>query len=75
MLTIPIDDIEERARQARPGLAILTAITFVPFLLGWLGRKTWMGVVFLAYAVLAGWRAAGHDDERERDGQQSRGYA
>lgn len=56
---IPYDEIQERARQARPGRAILTAITFVPFLIGWVGRKIWMGMVFLTIAILAGWREAG----------------
>jgi hypothetical protein len=66
--TIPFDDIERRARQARPGLALLTALTFIPFALGWIVRKAWMGLVWLWVASVAGWREAGGDRENDAAG-------
>jgi hypothetical protein len=67
---IDVDEITERARQARPAHALLTALTFIPFLLGWTARQIWVGLTFTWTAVRVGWRAAGQDDERDQLAQQ-----
>lgn len=59
MLTIPVERIEQRARQARPGKALLTLLVTVPFAVGWAARKVWLGAAFMWLAVGTGWREAG----------------
>lgn len=58
-LTVPIERIEERAVKADPRRALLAALLFLPFALGWLARKTWMALVYLWSALAAGWQEAG----------------
>lgn len=57
-LSIPLERIEERARKSDPRKALLTALLLVPFVLGWFVRKTWMALVYLWSAVMAGWQDA-----------------
>ena len=57
-LSIPLERIERQARQADPRTAVLTALLFVPFVLGWIVRKAWMTLVYLWSAVVAGWTEA-----------------
>lgn len=57
-LSIPLDQIEERARTSDPRKALLTAVLFIPFVLGWTVRKAWMALVYLWSAVVAGWQDA-----------------
>ncbi|MEV4096957.1 hypothetical protein [Streptosporangium saharense] len=57
-LSIPVERIERQAREADPRRAVLTALLFVPFALGWLARRAWMGLVYLWSAVVAGWQEA-----------------
>lgn len=59
ILSIPVERIETKARQADPRKALLTVLLFVPFALGWLARKTWMALVYICSAVVAGWQDAG----------------
>jgi uncharacterized membrane protein YedE/YeeE len=64
---VPLDRIERRARQARPGRAVLTVIAAALFGLGWLACKvcavTWLAVAWCGCAVIEGWQSA-----RQRDG-------
>ena len=64
-LTVPIEAIESRAREADPRLALLRVLLFVPFVLGWLARKTWMTLVYASSAVVAGWQEAGRPPTAE----------
>mgnify|MGYP006976779523 CR=1 FL=1 len=57
-LTVPLDRIEERTRTADPRRVLLTLLLVVPFVLGWLACKTWLAMVYLWSAVVAGWQAA-----------------
>jgi uncharacterized membrane protein YedE/YeeE len=65
---IPLDRIEQRARQAHPGRVLLTVIAAVLFGLGWLAFKlcavTWLAVAWCGSAVAEGWISA-------RAGQES----
>ena len=57
-----IDVIAARARDAKPGRALLTLIVAVLFGLGWCTRKfftvLWLGGAWCFFAVAEGWRAA-----------------
>lgn len=59
---IPLDRIERRARQARPGRAVLTAVAAILFGLGWLAYKacavTWLAAAWCGSAVVEGWMSA-----------------
>jgi hypothetical protein len=59
---IPVEQINARARQARPGRAVLTVIAAVLFGLGWVTFKTftvtWFAVAWCGSAVAEGWIAA-----------------
>lgn len=59
---VPVDSITERARQARPGHALLTIIGGLLFGLGWcvakLFRVAWLTVAWLYMAADEGWRQA-----------------
>ncbi|GAB1823564.1 hypothetical protein [Herbidospora sp. RD11066] len=57
-LSIPLEEIEERARTADPRKALLTALLLVPFALGWTVRRAWMALVYLWSAIVAGWQEA-----------------
>lgn len=57
-LTVPLQRIEERAVKADPRKALLTALLFIPFTLGWIVRKAWMALVYMWSAVVAGWHEA-----------------
>jgi hypothetical protein len=58
---VPVDEITARARQARPGRAILTAIAAILFALGWLAARTltglWLALAWSGTAVKVGWQA------------------
>lgn len=64
-LTVPLDQIEAKAREADPRRALLAALLTVPFVLGWLARRTWMALVYLGSAVVAGWQEAGRPGASE----------
>lgn len=70
-LTMPIDRIEERARKADPRRAALTVLLLVPFVLGWAARKTWMALVYVWSAVVAGWQEAARPRAEREDGEQT----
>ncbi|WP_431920472.1 hypothetical protein [Nonomuraea jabiensis] len=70
MLTIPVDRIEQRARQANAGRALKTAVVAIPYAIGWAARKTWMGLAYGWTAIAAGWEAAG--EERPVTAQRDR---
>jgi uncharacterized membrane protein YedE/YeeE len=59
---VPLDRIDARARQARPGRAVLTVIAAVLFGLGWLAYKacalSWLAVAWCGAAVAEGWQSA-----------------
>lgn len=59
---IPLDRIERRARQARPGRAVLIVIAAVLFGLGWVAFKacalSWLAVAWCGFAIAEGWAAA-----------------
>jgi hypothetical protein len=59
---VPLDRIEQRARQARPGRAVLAVIAAVLFGLGWLAYKTvavaLFAVAWCGAAVIEGWQSA-----------------
>lgn len=59
---VPLDRIERRARQARPGRAILTVLAAVLFGLGWLAFKAcavaWLAAAWCGSAVIEGWQQA-----------------
>ncbi|MFI6883379.1 hypothetical protein [Streptosporangium canum] len=64
-LTIPVERIDAEARQLDPRRALLTIVLAVPFLLGWVARKTWMVLAWLWTAVLIGWQEAGRPRQGE----------
>ena len=59
---VPLDRIERRAREARPGIVALAVIASVLFGLGWLAYKacavTWLAVAWCGSAVIEGWQSA-----------------
>ena len=59
---VPVDQIGEQARQARPGRVALTVIAGVLFGAGWVVAKTlgtvWLGVAWCFTAARLGWREA-----------------
>jgi uncharacterized membrane protein YedE/YeeE len=59
---VPLDRIEDRARRARPGRAVLTVIAAVLFGLGWLAFRacalSWLAVAWCGSAVIEGWQSA-----------------
>jgi uncharacterized membrane protein YedE/YeeE len=59
---VPLDRIEQRARQARPGRAVLVIIATLLFGLGWLACKacavTWLAAAWCGSAVIEGWQSA-----------------
>lgn len=61
-LSVPLDRIEGRARQARPGRAVLLVVAGVLFGLGWVAFKacalSWLAVAWCGAAVAEGWLAA-----------------
>lgn len=63
---IPLDRIEQRARQARPGRTALVIIASVLFGLGWLACKAcavaWLAAAFCGSAVAEGWQSARAQD-------------
>jgi hypothetical protein len=79
---VPVDQISERARQARPGRVALTVLAGALFAAGWLVAKTlavaWLGVAWCFTAARMGWRDARGDqpsrsslrEENERLRQQ-----
>jgi uncharacterized membrane protein YedE/YeeE len=59
---IPLDRIEQRARHARPGRAVLVVIASLLFALGWVACKAcalaWLAAAWCASAVIEGWQQA-----------------
>jgi uncharacterized membrane protein YedE/YeeE len=59
---IPLDRIEARARQARPGRAVLVVIASLLFGLGWLAYRAcalaWLALAWCGSAVIEGWQTA-----------------
>ena len=59
---IPLDRIEQRARHARPGRAVLVVVASVLFGLGWLAYKAcalaWLAAAWCGSAVIEGWQSA-----------------
>jgi uncharacterized membrane protein len=59
---VPLDRIEQRARQAHPGRVLLTVIAAALFALGWLAYKacavTWAAAAWCGSAVIEGWISA-----------------
>ena len=59
---LPLDRIEQRARDARPGRTVLAIIALVLFGLGWLAYKTcalaWLALAWCIAAVTEGWQSA-----------------
>jgi len=59
---VPLDRIEDRARQARPGRTVLVVIAAVLFGLGWVAFKacalSWLAVAWCGFAVIEGWQSA-----------------
>ena len=59
---VPLDRIEQRARQAHPGRVLLTVIAAVLFGVGWLACRacavTWLAAAWCASAVIEGWQSA-----------------
>lgn len=59
---MPLDRIDRRARQVRPGRAALTVIAAVLFAVGWLACKVfavaWLAAVWCGAAVIEGWQQA-----------------
>jgi hypothetical protein len=69
VLTVPIEAIEANARQADPRRAVLAMLLFIPFVLGWILHKTWMALVYLWSAAVAGWQEAGRPRTAESDAE------
>jgi uncharacterized membrane protein (DUF485 family) len=59
---IPLDRIEQRARHARPGRAVLVVIASLLFALGWVTCKAfavaWLALAWCGSAVAEGWISA-----------------
>lgn len=59
---MPLDRIEQRARHARPGRAVLVVIASLLFGLGWLAFKAcavaWLAAAWCGSAVIEGWSSA-----------------
>jgi hypothetical protein len=59
---VPLDRIEDRARRARPGRAVLTVVAAALFGLGWLAFRacalSWLAVAWCGSAVIEGWQSA-----------------
>ena len=69
-LTVPIEAIEQRAVKADPRRALLKVLLLIPFMLGWLARKTVLTVSYTWSAVVTGWREAGRPHTSE-DGSET----
>jgi len=59
---VPLDRIEQRARQAHPGRVLLTVIAAILYAVGWVAFKacavTWLAGAWCASAVIEGWMSA-----------------
>lgn len=64
---IPVDNLSERSRKARPGRVLMTAVAAIGVAigwavgvffrsLGWLAGRTWMILAFFAETVVYGFR-------------------
>ena len=64
---IPLDEITQQARDAKPGRTALTVIAAALFALGWVTAKVfatvWLGLMWAGAAVRVGWKA-GHGPSR-----------
>lgn len=76
---VPVEQISAQAKDAKPGIAILTVIAAVFFGIGWtagkaaivvqtLFRGVWRGIVWSGVAVKVGWQTA----RAERSGEPAR---
>jgi hypothetical protein len=60
---IPVDQLQVRAAEVRPGRVAATAIGAVFVAIGWVLGRLWMGAVFCCLAARYGyWRGTGLDD-------------
>lgn len=63
MLTAVVERVREQRRALDPSRAAQVVVLAVPYLCGWLVRRTvraiWWGVSFVYAAAVAGWRAGG----------------
>lgn len=59
IVTIPLERISAEARQINLAKVLLTILLTVPYVLGWVARKTWLFLAFLWSATKLGWRDAG----------------
>ena len=59
---VPLDRIEQRARQAHPGRVLLTLLAGLLFALGWAAYKAcavaWLALAWTGSAVIEGWSSA-----------------
>jgi hypothetical protein len=59
---VPVDQIGERARKARPGVTLARLVVGILFGAGWLAAKvlgvTWLAFAWVWSAVAEGWQAA-----------------
>jgi fatty acid desaturase len=59
---VPLDRINEQARAARPGRALLTILAALFFAIGWVAGKTitviWLSIAWSFAAVKVGWQEA-----------------
>ena len=57
-VSVPVDEITERARKVSFGHAVLTFLASLFYAVGWLVAKVWLALVWCAIAVQVGWREA-----------------
>lgn len=57
-VSVPVDEITERARKVSFGRALLTFLASLLYAVGWVVAKVWFGIVWCAIAVQVGWREA-----------------
>lgn len=57
-MSVPVDEITERARKVSFGRALLTFFASLLYAAGWLVAKAWLALVWCAIAVQVGWRDA-----------------
>ena len=57
-----LEDLEAKAREVKPGRAVLTVIAAVLFGVGWVTARVfsvlWLGAMWCGVAVREGWRAS-----------------
>jgi hypothetical protein len=56
---VPLDAIRARADSIQFGRLLLTLVVGIFWVIGWIARKLFRGLAYLAAAVQVGWREAG----------------